>query len=175
MPLLSGSREATRLTASAPSAMIQAASTLRSAEAAAVGDRRHRRRRARSRRRRHTEVRSQVEEKSHRGPLLSGSREATRLTASAPSAMIQAASTLRSAEAAAVGNRRHRSVRMASVGARRCGQDGARRARRRDWRALDEVGGALKEQRAHGSALARRRRVGSCEPARGAMKEQQRS
>ena len=39
------------------------AKTLRSAEAAAVGDRRHRRRRARSRRRRRTEVRSQVEEK----------------------------------------------------------------------------------------------------------------
>ena len=58
------------------------------------------------------------------------------------------------------------SVRMASVGARRCGQDGARRARRRDRRALDEVGGALKERRARGSALARRRRVGSCEPAR---------
>ena len=67
------------------------------------------------------------------------------------------------------------SVRMASVGARRCGQDGARRARRHDRRALDEVGGALKERRARGSALARRRRVGSCEPARGAMEEQQRS
>ena len=34
-----------------------------------------------------------MEEKSHRMLLLSGSREATRLTASAPSAMIQAAST----------------------------------------------------------------------------------
>ena len=67
------------------------------------------------------------------------------------------------------------SVRMASVGARRCGRDGARRARRHDRRALDEVGGALKERRARGSALAHRRRVGSWEPARGAMEEQQRS
>ena len=62
------------------------------------------------------------------------------------------------------------SVRMASVGARRCGQDGARRARRHDRRALDEVGGAIKERRARGSARARRRRVGSGEPARGRWK-----
>ena len=44
-----------------------------------------------------------------------------------------------------------------------------------DRRALDEVGGAIKERRARGSARARRRRVGSGEPARGAMEEQQRS
>ena len=56
---------------------------------------------------------------------------------------------------------------MTSVGARRCGQNGARRARRHDRRALDEVGGAIKERRARGSARARRRRVGSGEPARG--------
>ena len=67
------------------------------------------------------------------------------------------------------------SVRMTSVGARRCGRDGARGARRHDRRALDEVGGALKERRARGSARARRRRGGSSEPARGAMEEQQRS
>ena len=57
-------------------------------------------------------------------------------------------------------------VRMTSVGARRCGQDGARCARRRDRCALDKVGGADKERRARGSALARRRRVSSSEQAR---------
>ena len=50
-----------------------------------------------------------------------------------------------------------------------------RERRRRDRRTHDEVGGADKERRARGSALARRRRVGSGEPARGAMEEQQRS
>ena len=57
-------------------------------------------------------------------------------------------------------------VRMTSVGARRCGQNGARCARRRDRCALDKVGGADKERRARGSALARRRRVSSSEQAR---------
>ena len=57
-------------------------------------------------------------------------------------------------------------VRMTSVGARRCGQDGARCARRHDRCALDKVGGANKERRARGSALARRRRVSSSEQAR---------
>ena len=57
-------------------------------------------------------------------------------------------------------------VRMTSVGARRCGQNGARCARRHDRCALDEVGGADKERRARGSALARRRRVSSSEQAR---------
>ena len=57
-------------------------------------------------------------------------------------------------------------ARMTSVGARRCGQDGARCARRHDRCALDKVGGADKERRARGSALARRRRVSSSEQAR---------
>ena len=57
-------------------------------------------------------------------------------------------------------------VRMTSVGARRCGQNGARCARRHDRCALDKVGGADKERRARGSARARRRRGGSGEPAR---------
>ena len=59
-----------------------------------------------------------------------------------------------------------RNVRMTSVGVRRCGQNGARCARRHDRCALDKVGGADKERRARGSARARRRRGGSGEPAR---------
>ena len=57
-------------------------------------------------------------------------------------------------------------VRMTSVGAQRCGQNGARCARRHDRCALDKVGGADKERRPRGSALSRRRRVSSSEQAR---------
>ena len=52
-----------------------------------------------------------------------------------------------------------------SVGARRCGQDGARGTRRDDQRAGDEVSGALSKNDAL-TALARRQRVGSWKLAR---------